>query len=134
MTETIDEALEWLRSPGTYEREYGVGPYLNPTRPESKEFQVVELRTDGRWHTVAKGESAAEAIVLAKKKLHHLRDASENLTDAQKEKRIDEFLAGWGGLKESRSYARSYLEASLWDVKLSQDKYWREVILMQEYA
>ena len=134
MSDSINASLEWLRSLETYEREFGIAPYLNPLRPESKEFQVVELRTDGKWRIVAKGESAAEAIVLAKKKLHHLRDARENLTDAQKEKRIDAFLAGWGGLKESRSYARSYLEASLWDVKLAQDKYWREVILMQEYA
>jgi hypothetical protein len=63
-----------------------------------------------------------------------LREAEKTLTDTQKEKRIDDFLAGWGGLKESRSCAIHYLEVSFWDVSLAQNRYWREVILMQDYA
>lgn len=55
-----------------------------------------------------------------------LKETAKNLTAAQKEKLIDDFLAGWSGLKESRQYARGYLETSFWDVKLAQDKYWRE--------
>lgn len=52
------------------------------------------------------------------------------LSDQEKEQRIDAFLAGWGGLKETRDMARYYLEESYWDVSLAQNRYWRENILI----
>lgn len=53
---------------------------------------------------------------------------SNQLTD--EEKLIDEFLAGWGGLRENRKMARYYLEHAGWNVSLAQDRYWRENILI----
>jgi hypothetical protein len=52
------------------------------------------------------------------------------MTDSEKEQRIDAFLSGWGGLKESREYAKFYLEQCNWDVRSAQDLYWRENILI----
>jgi hypothetical protein len=55
-------------------------------------------------------------------------------TDSEKEQLIDAFLAGWGGLKETREIARLYLEGAYWDVSMAQQRYWHEVILTHEYA
>lgn len=64
-----------------------------------------------------------------------LRDMARVKKPSQEEieKRIDEFLAGWGGLKESRDYARACLEDAYWDVALAKKKYWHEVILMCDH-
>lgn len=60
--------------------------------------------------------------------------AGKHLSEAEKEGRIDAFLAGWGGLKETREIARLYLEGAYWDVSMAQQRYWHEVILTHEYA
>lgn len=52
------------------------------------------------------------------------------MTDTERESAIDAFLAGWGGLKQTRELARYYLEESNWNVKAAQDAYWRENILI----
>lgn len=55
------------------------------------------------------------------------------LSSEEKERRIDEFLSGWGGLKETRKTAEFYLRWNSWDVSLAQARYWHEVILRYEY-
>lgn len=55
------------------------------------------------------------------------------LSSEEKERRIDEFLSGWGGLKETRKTAEFYLRWNSWDVSLAQARYWHEVILPYEY-
>lgn len=48
------------------------------------------------------------------------------MSEQEKEQLIDAFLAGWGGLKQTRQMARFYLEQSNWNVEQAQFAYWSQ--------